>query len=267
LMRALEKDRTRRYDTAGNLAADIQRHLDNEPVLAKPPSATYAMRKFVSRHRIGMLAGGAVLMALLVGFTLATVGFFRANSERDIAVKARTEAQTQKEIADKARIDAQSERKLAIENARKSDANARDAKLQLAIGLVSQADALRLARRFTEARQHYIEAVDKFAELKESPAAAEAGLWSLYRQTKSPLMSYNGHDAEVTSAAIAPTAEPRFRKREQHTEGLGPGQRQGAAQLQRTYRWSEQCRHRAGWPNRALRQLRQDAEALGFAER
>jgi len=204
VMRALEKDRTRRYDTAGNLAADIQRHLDNEPVLAKPPSATYAMRKFVSRHRIGMLAGGAVLMALLVGFTLATVGFFRANSERDIAVKARTEAQTQKEIADKARIDAQSERKLAIENARKSDANARDAKLQLAIGLVSQADALRLARRFTEARQHYIEAVDKFAELKESPAAAEAGLWSLYRQTKSPLMSYNGHDAEVTSAAIAP---------------------------------------------------------------
>ena len=51
VMRCLEKDRTRRYETANGLALDIQRHLDNEPVVARPPSTAYRLRKFVRRHR------------------------------------------------------------------------------------------------------------------------------------------------------------------------------------------------------------------------
>src|SRR5205807_5480018 len=51
-MKALEKDRSRRYETANGLARDIQRHLSEEPVEAGPPSATYRLRKFVRRNRV-----------------------------------------------------------------------------------------------------------------------------------------------------------------------------------------------------------------------
>jgi serine/threonine protein kinase len=53
-MRALEKDRAKRYGSAGELAADIERHLNDEPVLASPPSIAYRARKFVKRHRLGV---------------------------------------------------------------------------------------------------------------------------------------------------------------------------------------------------------------------
>ena len=81
VMKALEKDRTRRYETAKELAADIQRHLTNEPVLASPPSAVYKLRKFMRRNRVGVITGGVVTAALLVGLMLATLGFFQAHRE------------------------------------------------------------------------------------------------------------------------------------------------------------------------------------------
>ena len=57
VMKCLEKDRTRRYDTANALAMEIERHLNNEPVLAGPPSGAYRLRKFVRRNRV--LVGAA----------------------------------------------------------------------------------------------------------------------------------------------------------------------------------------------------------------
>ena len=66
-MKALEKDRTRRYQTANALALDVRRHLNHEPVSAGPPSAAYRTRKFVRRHRVGV-AAVAVLVALLATF-------------------------------------------------------------------------------------------------------------------------------------------------------------------------------------------------------
>jgi len=66
-MKALEKDRTRRYGSPSELAEDIQRHLDNQPVKARPPSTTYRMGKFVRRHTYGV-ASAATLFVLLVVF-------------------------------------------------------------------------------------------------------------------------------------------------------------------------------------------------------
>jgi serine/threonine protein kinase len=66
-IKALEKDRARRYGSASDLAADIGRHLRDEPVMAGPPGMTYRMRKFVRRHRfsVGIAAG---VMLLILGF-------------------------------------------------------------------------------------------------------------------------------------------------------------------------------------------------------
>jgi tetratricopeptide (TPR) repeat protein len=67
VMKCLEKDRTRRYDTANGLAADVLRHLNDEAVTAGAPGAGYRLRKFVRRNRVAVLAGGLVLGALLLG--------------------------------------------------------------------------------------------------------------------------------------------------------------------------------------------------------
>jgi non-specific serine/threonine protein kinase/serine/threonine-protein kinase len=71
-MKALEKDRTRRYGSPNELAADIGRHLDHQPVLAGPPSTTYRIGKFVRRHRFGVAAATIVVVALIgFGVTMA----------------------------------------------------------------------------------------------------------------------------------------------------------------------------------------------------
>jgi non-specific serine/threonine protein kinase/serine/threonine-protein kinase len=67
VMKALEKDRNRRYDTANGLAMDVKRHLANEPVLAGPPSTTYRAKKFVLRHR-GPVIAAALAAVLLIAF-------------------------------------------------------------------------------------------------------------------------------------------------------------------------------------------------------
>jgi serine/threonine protein kinase/tetratricopeptide (TPR) repeat protein len=84
-LKALEKDRTRRYDTAVALAQDIERHLNHEPVLARPPSASYRMAKFVRRHRLGVAAAAMVTLALIAGIVGTTLGMVRAIEAEAVA--------------------------------------------------------------------------------------------------------------------------------------------------------------------------------------
>ncbi len=81
VMKALEKDRTRRYETANALRMELQRFLANEPVLASPPSAGYRLRKFVRRNRTGVTVGATVATALVIGLLLAAVGLLQARRE------------------------------------------------------------------------------------------------------------------------------------------------------------------------------------------
>jgi non-specific serine/threonine protein kinase/serine/threonine-protein kinase len=84
-MRALEKDRTRRYGSAAEFADDLRRHLNNLPVVACPPSTRYRVGKFVRRHRVGV-AVSAVLVTLLVAFATTTaIQAMRIAQERDRA--------------------------------------------------------------------------------------------------------------------------------------------------------------------------------------
>jgi WD40 repeat protein/serine/threonine protein kinase len=85
VMRCLEKDRARRYATANDLAADLQRHLNNEPILARPPSRLYEFQKTVRRHKVGFAATTAVILALVAGLALAMLGLVQARHQRDYA--------------------------------------------------------------------------------------------------------------------------------------------------------------------------------------
>ena len=86
-MRALEKDRTRRYQTANALAADVRRHLSDEPVLARAPTARYRAQKFVRRHRGAVTAVSAVILALVLGLVAASVGLLRARRAEQVATR------------------------------------------------------------------------------------------------------------------------------------------------------------------------------------
>ncbi len=87
VLKAIDKDRERRYPTASELAADIQRHLADEPVQAGPPSRIYNARKFVMRHRFGVGASALVVVLLVSG--LVTSLYFRARSETKAAEATR----------------------------------------------------------------------------------------------------------------------------------------------------------------------------------
>ena len=84
-MKALEKDRTRRYGSPAELASDLGRHLGDEPVLASPPSTVYRARKFVRRHRVGVAVTAAGVLVLLAFAVTMTVQTGRTAAERDRA--------------------------------------------------------------------------------------------------------------------------------------------------------------------------------------
>ena len=81
VMKALDKDRTRRYDTPNLLAADVQRHLAGEAVVAAPPSAAYRLRKFVRRNKGVVVTVSAVILALAAGGSVAAWQWSRAEQE------------------------------------------------------------------------------------------------------------------------------------------------------------------------------------------
>ncbi|MGI8605171.1 MAG: protein kinase domain-containing protein [Verrucomicrobiales bacterium] len=80
VMKCLEKDRSRRYDTANGLAADLKRHLNNEPVIARPPSAADKLQKAWRRNKLAFTAAAAVLCALILGVVVSTWQAVRAQA-------------------------------------------------------------------------------------------------------------------------------------------------------------------------------------------
>jgi serine/threonine protein kinase len=100
VMKALEKDRTRRYETANGLAMEVQRYLNNEPVVARPPSRTYRLRKLVRRNRVVFVAGTAVALALIAGLSAATWMFFKAEEARANEAELRLQAEAREKLTE-----------------------------------------------------------------------------------------------------------------------------------------------------------------------
>jgi WD40 repeat protein/serine/threonine protein kinase len=99
VMKCLEKDRTRRYETANGLAFDLKRHLDNEAVHARPPSTSYRLQKAFRRNKVVFAAGTAIALALILGVIGTTLGLLRADKHRRLAEEAGREATKLKDEA------------------------------------------------------------------------------------------------------------------------------------------------------------------------
>src|SRR5437870_233884 len=120
VMKCLEKDRTRRYETANGLATDIQRHLNDEAVLARPPSAAYRFQKLVRRNKLAFTAATAVAAALVIGLGAATVMFFRERLARKGEQQQRLEAQSAQKVAETEQQRADAQARKASESEEKS---------------------------------------------------------------------------------------------------------------------------------------------------
>jgi len=98
-IKAMEKDRMRRYQTAHALAEDIQRHLDYEPVLAGPPSKIYRMKKFLRKYRTPLTAAAVVAAALVVGLVVSTVMYLKAQRALDALAKLETQVEADRNLS------------------------------------------------------------------------------------------------------------------------------------------------------------------------
>ena len=93
VMKCLEKDRTRRYETANGLAMDLKRHLNNETVVARPPSSAYRFQKLLRRYKLAFAAAGAVVCALVLGMIATTWQAVRAKRAESLALQSRIDAE------------------------------------------------------------------------------------------------------------------------------------------------------------------------------
>jgi predicted Ser/Thr protein kinase len=127
--KALDKDKTRRYASAAELAADIRRYLNDEPIVARPPSTTYQLQKFARRHRA--LVGGlaAVFVVLVAGATVSTWQAIRAGraeqgalTERDRAIAAEQQTRDERDRANANEKTASAERDRAEAEKNQADA-------------------------------------------------------------------------------------------------------------------------------------------------
>src|SRR5262249_31647782 len=103
VMKSLEKDRSRRYETASAFSQDIQRYLTDQPVEARQPTRGYRLKKFVRRNKVGVIAGSVVVAALAIGLTLAAIGMVKAGREAvradEQAKIAKTQATESKQVS------------------------------------------------------------------------------------------------------------------------------------------------------------------------
>ena len=99
VMKALEKDRNRRYETASSFAADVQRYLDDEPVQACPPSAGYRLRKFARKYRMPVIVAAAFALLLIAGVVVSVWQAVRATHAEHEATRKREDAEAAEERA------------------------------------------------------------------------------------------------------------------------------------------------------------------------
>jgi serine/threonine protein kinase/WD40 repeat protein len=132
VMKCLEKDRTRRYETVNGLAADLKRHLANEPVMARPPSAAYKFQKAIRRNKLAYAAAVAVTAALLVGTAVSVWQAKVAIHALTETEKSRAAAQKERDKANSAQAEAENQHKAAEEARQLAQAQAYAADINLA---------------------------------------------------------------------------------------------------------------------------------------
>jgi WD40 repeat protein len=182
VMKCLEKDRTRRYETANGLAMDLRRHLDHEAVTARPPSQLYRFQRMVHRHRLVFAAATAIVTALLLGIVVSTWQAVRAE-------RARKQAQAKEKEAQRAQASEVEQRR----RAESAESATRQSLYAAEMNLAQQAWEQNNVGRVSQS-------------LEASATSQERGFEWYYwqRQTHLELKTLRGHTRELMSVAFSP---------------------------------------------------------------
>ncbi|MHC4748453.1 MAG: protein kinase domain-containing protein, partial [Planctomycetota bacterium] len=113
-LKALEKNRMRRYGSVGEFAVDIRHHLKHEPVLARPPSTMYKIKKFIRRNRVTVTAASAVAAALVVGLILSTTLYLQKKHALDTLAKLETSVEVDRHLSTVQKLYAEGRYKAAL---------------------------------------------------------------------------------------------------------------------------------------------------------
>jgi eukaryotic-like serine/threonine-protein kinase len=229
-MKAMEKDRGRRYDTAAAFAADVEHYLRNEPVTAGPPSATYRMRKFARRNRAGVAVGAVFVLMVVGGVTALSAAYGQAEEQRRIAVhasgvadterreavEARGRADREKAAAVEAKIKAEEERAradserdradrektTAIEEKTRADAEAKKvlAAFEFMKGMFESIDPAKARGKEVTVREILDAADEKMKSTKDAPPELEATMREFFSTTFHVLAEYDRAESNMRRA-------------------------------------------------------------------
>lgn len=173
-MKALEKDRGRRYETANAFAADVQRYLGGEAVFAHPPSAGYRLKKLIRRHRGPVIAASLVLLSLVGGVIGTTWGLVRADEQRRLAVQSQYNEAQLREKAEKSEKLAQEQKQLAIQSQRnetrlrkEAEESEKQAQEQKQLAIQSQRNETRLRKEAEESEKQAQEQKRRAVEFRD----------------------------------------------------------------------------------------------------
>lgn len=180
--KALASDRSQRYQSASELAADLRRYLASEPIRARRPTWTYRAKKFVNRHRILVGSVSAIMAALSIGLVSTARESHRANLE---AAGARVAADR------------------ATAEALRATTETRNTKIQMAQKNLAEGDALSIGGRYDQSRQAYNDAWREFTELGLPTLPAELGIWQLDVRFGRPIRVLAEEKNEATCAEIS----------------------------------------------------------------
>ncbi len=179
VMKTLEKDRNRRYETANGFAADVQRYLADEAVQACPPSASYRLRKFVARNKGPVIAASVILLCLVVAILGTSAGLVWAVRERD----AKTRALSAETEAKEAAIEQRQEKEKALTaetKARAAEQQARDKALDALRALTDDIVENQMARgtKLTDENKEFLRTIirqfEGFAAITANDAESRA---------------------------------------------------------------------------------------------
>jgi RNA polymerase sigma factor (TIGR02999 family) len=189
VMKCLEKDRSRRYETANGLAADLTRHLANEPVVARPPGAGYRLQKAFRRNRLLFISGITVIAALWIATVVSSWQVFETRKARNAEQKQRLAAQNALREAERAQAAERQERLRADSEKLIAQRHLYTANMNLAQLAWDQSNLGRLRQLLDE-------------EIAYPDRGFEWYYW--HGQMHLELRTVRSHGAAITSVAISP---------------------------------------------------------------
>jgi serine/threonine protein kinase len=201
VMKCLEKDRSRRYDSAAQLTAEIERFLANEPVMARPPSNLYRFQKLVRRNRLAFAAGSAILASLIIGLCVISWFYVKEKQERELAEKASENSDHARKIAEAALEQAEASRKQSDVDLKHTEAARQQSEMDHTRAVAAEKKAAASQKDAEIARQQADAALRQAREDRDKASLAEKEARDSQSQAQTARQQAEAAEARAISEA------------------------------------------------------------------